>query len=456
MNTSGWFQIAIVAALVGYLGALCECVAQDLVGDEARRPNFVLIVADDLGYGDLACYGHPRNRTPHIDRLAREGLIFTDYHANGPMCSPTRAALLTGLYQNRFGRSFESALSAKAPEIGLPPDAVTIPQVLKEAGYATGMYGKWHLGYQPPNMPTDFGFDDFRGLLTGDGDHISHISRSGTKDWYHNDAIEMEKGYSTKLITDHGIDFMRANRDRPFFLYVAHLAIHFPWQAPGEVGHRVEGEDYWNLSKLGPHPEGEVGPVVRAMVEAVDTSVGRIMAAIPELGIEDNTFVFFTSDNGGYLEYAGKFRGEISRNAPLRGQKTEVWEGGHRVPAIAWWPDRIAAGTVTHETAMTMDMFPTYAELARAEASGDLDGTSLKSLLFTGAALPERDLFWRMDNEKAVRRGPWKLVVRDDATQLFNLDDDIGEREDVAAEHPELVDDLITSLRAWERNVDRK
>jgi len=451
-----FLQASTALAAVGCVTCPINAFAQGKFRRSGNPPNLVFIMADDLGYGDLACYGHPRNKTPHIDRLAKEGLKCTDFHANGPMCSPTRAALLTGKYQNRFGRRFESALSAKQPHIGLPTNVVTIPQVLKKAGYATGMYGKWHLGYHPPHMPTHFGFDDFRGLLTGDGDHISHISRSGNEDWYHNETIEMEEGYSTELITRYSIDFMRKNRDRPFFLYVAHLAIHFPWQAPGEKAHRVAGKHYWSLEKLGPHPEGQVGPVVEDMIEALDASVGRIMAALRELGLDENTFVFFTSDNGGYLDYAGKFQGELSSNAPCRGQKTEVWEGGHREPAVAWWPGRIKPGTTTRETAMTMDMLPTYAEVAGVNAPADVDGITLTPLLFEGKPLPKRDLFWRAGSDYAVRRGPWKLVIDGRKEQLFNLDDDIGERQDVSAQHPALAKDLLASLKAWEEDVDKR
>jgi arylsulfatase A len=451
-----FLKTSTALAAVGYAIRPLSAFAQAKFGQQGNTPNLVFIMADDLGYGDLACYGHPSNKTPHIDRLAKEGLKFTDFHANGPMCSPTRAALLTGKYQNRFGRPFESALSAKQPHIGLPTSAVTIPQVLKKAGYATGMYGKWHLGYQPPHMPTHFGFDDFRGLLTGDGDHISHVSRSGREDWYHNETIEMEEGYTTELITKHSVDFMRKNKARPFFLYVAHLAIHFPWQAPGEKAHRAVGTDYWSLEKLGPHPEGKVGPVVEAMIEALDASVGKIMDAIRELGLEENTFVFFTSDNGGYLEYAGKFHGELSSNGPCRGQKTDVWEGGHREPAIAWWPGRIKPATTTHETAITMDILPTYAELAGATAPDDVDGITLTPVLFEGKPLPKRDLFWRAGSDYAVRRGPWKLVGDGTKIQLFNLDDDISERQDVSAQHSALVKDLLASLKAWEEDVDKR
>ena len=418
------------------------------------RPNIVVILADDLGYGDLGCYGHPANKTPHLDRLAEEGLKFSDFHANGPMCSPTRAALLTGKYQHRFGRPFESALSEKAPHIGLPMAVATIPRVLKQAGYATGMYGKWHLGCRAPHLPNRFGFDDFRGLLTGDGDHISHISRSGAEDWYHNKQIEMETGYSAELVTKHSVDFMRRNRDKPFFLYVAHLVIHFPWQAPGEAAHRARGNDYEGPEKLGPHPQGEVGPVVRAMVEAVDRSVGEIMATLRELGLDQNTLVFFTSDNGGYVAYDGRFQGELSSNGPCRGQKGQVWEGGHREPAIAWWPGRITPDTVTHETAMTMDLLPTFAELAGMAAPDGMDGVSLAPLLFDDRPLAERDLFWRMRANWAARRGPWKLVCVDGERRLFNLAEDIGETNDLSAAHPAVVEELQASYDAWQRDVD--
>lgn len=455
MKTRRDFLKTCAAALALESAAIpITAFAQDVARKNGKRPNFILIMADDLGYGDLACYGNPSNQTPHLDQLASEGLRFTDYHANGPMCSPTRAALMTGRYQHRLGREFEGALSAKSPHIGLPADVPSLPRMLKQAGYATGMYGKWHLGYQAPSLPNYFGFDDFRGLLTGDGDHISHVSRSGEEDWYHNEKIEMEEGYSSELITRHSIDFIRENREVPFFLYVAHLVIHFPWQAPGEKAHRKAGTDYWNLEKLGPHPEGTVKPVVEKMVEAVDDSVGAIMATLRELQLDDNTFVLFMSDNGGYQNYDGLFQGEISSNAPCRGQKTDVWEGGHRVPAIAWWPGKIQPGTISDETVMTMDILPTCADLASVPPPPGMDGTTLVPLLSEGKKLPERDLFWRIDEAKAVRRGPWKLVVEGEQALLFNLEKDIGENEDLSTQRPELVKDLLAALQKWENDVD--
>ncbi len=380
----------------------------------AEHPNFVVILADDLGYGDLGSYGSEVNRTPHIDRLAAEGLRFTDFHSNGPMCTPTRAALLTGRYQQRFGPRFERALSGRtARDQGLPLGAVTIAEALKEAGYATGIYGKWHFGYQAPYLPTRQGFDEFRGLLSGDGDHHTHVDRSGNPDWWHGEAIATEEGYTADLITRHSSAFIERHRDEPFFLFVSHLAIHFPWQGPDDPPHRVAGRDYWN-DKWGMIPdEDNVAPHVKAMVEALDESVGDIVATLRRLDLERRTLVFFTSDNGGYRHYAHRFH-NISSNGPLRGQKTDVFEGGHRVPAIARWPGRIRPGVCDH-TVMTFDLFPTLLSLAGRATGPDLDGVDISALLFDGAELAPRTLFWRMRRHRAVWRGPWKLVSVDDS-----------------------------------------
>lgn len=424
---------------------------------QERPPNFVIILADDLGYGDLGVYGSALNQTPHLDRLARQGLRFTDFHSNGPMCTPTRAALLTGRYQHRFGAQFEAALSGREHyDFGLPLDAITIADALREAGYATGMYGKWHLGYHPPFMPDNQGFDDFYGLTGGGGDHHSHIDRSGRKDWWHNSEIDMETGYSVDLITRHSVAFIEQHADRPFFLYVPHLAIHFPWQGPNEEGYRVEGGNYWDLSKLGIHESKDVSAKVKQMVEAVDASVGAIVEALRERGLSDNTLVVFTSDNGGYLTYEGGYH-NISSNGPLRGQKADVYEGGHRVPAIAWWPGRIAPG-VSDATAATFDLFPTLLELAGVSRNGlPLDGVSLTELLLDGAPIAPRDLFWRMREKRAMRRGDWKLVrLGDDKAELYNLRTDIGEQNDTARDRPELVNRMLLEMAAWEAAVENR
>ena len=422
----------------------------------AERPNVVLIVADDLGYGDLGCYGSKFNETPNIDRLAATGLRFTDFHSNGPMCTPTRAAMLTGRYQQRFGKKFDGALSGKAHRNqGLPLEAVTVAEVLKRHRYATACFGKWHLGYLPPWLPPSQGFDEFRGLGSGDGDHHTHIDRSGREDWWHNNQIAMEEGYTADLLTEYSVDFIERHQKEPFFLYVPHLAIHFPWQGPNDPPHRRKGSDYWN-DKWGVIPEpGNVRPHIKAMVESVDQSVGRIVATLKRLELDRRTLVIFTSDNGGYLTYDPKFR-KISSNGPLRAQKGSVYEGGHRVPAVFHWPGKIAAA-VTDETAISIDLLPTIAAIAAAGTEGlTLDGVDLTPLLFHGEPLPGRTLFWRRGAQKAVRRGPWKLAVEErNRVELYNLDDDIGERNNLADDKPELVEELNRGWNAWEADVNR-
>jgi len=421
-----------------------------------KRPNIVFIMIDDLGYGDLGCYGSKVNHTPNIDRLAKEGMIFTDYHSNGPMCTPTRAALMTGLYQHRFGKKFEGAISGKKHyDEGLSLEAVTIAEILKDAGYATGMYGKWHLGYKPPFLPADQGFDEFIGLGSGDGDHHTHIDRSGRKDWWRNNELKMEQGYSTDLITNHSINFIKAHQNKPFFLYVSHLSIHFPWQGPDDPPHREEGKDYAK-DKWGIIPDkNNVSPHVKAMVESIDTGVGKIIQTLKNLNLEKNTLVIFTSDNGGYIHY-GNSHFNISSNRPLRGQKTEVYEGGHRVPFIAWWPGKIQAGAQSDEIVMTMDMFPTFTELAEANLPKDfkLDGISMVSHLFNKKALPERSVCWKMDKKRAIRKGIWKLcLINDNPPELYDLSKNIGETNNLAANNPELVNELFAEYKEWEKDV---
>ena len=423
------------------------------------RPNVIVFLVDDLGYGDVGCYGHPKNRTPHVDRLAAQGLRFTDFHSNGAMCTPTRAALLTGRYQNRFGKMFEGPLSARGnPYEGLPLETVTVADALKGVGYHTAMFGKWHLGFRAPFLPTRQGFDEYRGLTSGDGDHHSQVNRSGEKDWWRNEEIEMEEGYTTELITRHSVDFIERHTDAPFFLYVARLAIHFPWQGPDEKAHRVEGTGYWNLTKLGPHEPGQVAPVVQAMVESIDRSLGAIVAALKRLRLEKRTLVIFTSDNGGYLHYGDRFHGEISSNGPLRGQKSDLFEGGHRVPTIAWWPGRIQPGRVSDELVMSVDLMPTFLELAGSvwPAGAPQDGVSLLDHLVSGTSLPERTAFWRVGRRGAVRRGSWKLVLQRDRAMLFDLSQDLGEKTDLAATQASRVADLRQRYTLWEKEVTGK
>ena len=449
MNT---FYLSWILFAAGWLLALG--FAPPAAYSDSGPPNFVVILADDLGYGDLGCYGS-RIRTPHLDRLASDGIRFTDFHSNGAMCTPTRAALLTGRYQQRFGNAFEGPLSGETQrDVGLPLAAVTIAEALKPLGYATAMHGKWHLGYQAPFLPTRQGFDQFVGLTSGDGDHHSHVDRSGNADWWRDEQLRPEQGYTADLLTRHSCKFIERNCDQPFFLYVPHLAIHFPWQGPNDPAHRAKGVDYaedkWGVLE---DPKN-VRPHVQAMIEALDQSVGTIVHTLQRLGLRENTFVLFLSDNGGYLSY-GDTHDNISSNGPLRGQKGDLFEGGHRVPAIACWPNHIEPG-VCDEAIMTFDIFPTLLELAtgQPETRSELDGTSFASVLTGAVTKPDRTLFWRANGSFAVRHGDWKLVAyRGRPPLLFDLRTDVGERTNLANEQQDRVRELSNSYTLWAADV---
>ncbi len=438
------FSLLAVLLLGSYSGT---------VAAEAK-PNIVLIVADDLGYGDPGCYGGANN-TPHIDRLAEDGLRFTDFHSAGAMCSPTRASILTGRYPQRFGQIFDAALSGTTQRnLGLPLKAITIAEVLKEAGYTTSCFGKWHLGYQMALLPTNQGFDVFRGLVSGDGDFHTQIDRSGNEDWWHNDRIQMDEGYTTDLLTRYSVDFIAAHHDEPFFLYLPHLAIHFPWQGPEDPPHRTAGRS-WHKDKWGVIPDrGNVRLHVEAMIESLDDSVGTIIKALDQWKLTNDTLVIFTSDNGGYLTYGKDFR-NISSNGHWRGQKAELYEGGHRVPFIVSWPGRIPPG-VSDQITHSNDLLPTILSLTEADPV-PTDGIDLASLWIEGEALPRRDLFWRSRSQLAVRSGPWKLVgLRKEGAkpEFYNLDDDPGEQRNVATQHPTIVKKLRNAWSRWDANVN--
>jgi arylsulfatase A len=395
----------------------------------SNRPNIILIMADDLGYGDVGCYGNKKISTPNIDALAKAGMKFTDYHSNGAVCSPTRAALLTGRYQQRAG--IEGVIYAKGPtrRTGLALEETTFAEVLKTRGYATGIFGKWHLGYNVQFNPARQGFDEFRGYVSGNVDYHSHIDGAGFDDWWKNIELVPEEGYCTDLITKHGIDFIERHKDEPFCLYLPHESVHSPYQGRNDPPQRLPG------GKKGKAAKGaEIGRAYKEMVEVMDEGVGKIVDTVGRLGLQRKTFIFFCSDNGA---------------------TRSLWEGGHRVPAIACWPGMIPSGTVTNQTVLGMDMFPTMASTAGAKlpAGLKLDGVNLLGMLTENRKLPERTLFWRYRKQKAVRKGPWKLLVQGDKVRLYNLDDDLGEKNNLAGAKPEIAKALQRELGAWEQEV---
>lgn len=411
----------------------------------AQRPNIIVILADDMGYSDLSCYGNQEGiSTPNIDALAKGGMRFTDFHSNGPVCSPTRAALLTGRYQQRCGIE-GVVLARKYRKTGMAPEEVTFAEVLKTAGYATAMFGKWHLGYRTKFNPTKQGFDVFDGFVSGNVDYQSHIDVIGRPDWWKNSELLPKEGYSTYLIEDYGLRFIEQHKDEPFCLYLAHESPHFPYQGPNDPADRTPGNP--NPARGRRNADKEDRKLAyKEMIEAMDSGIGRTVAALKRLGIEQKTFIFFFSDNGPMGP---------GTCIPLNGRKGGVLEGGHRVPAIAYWPGKIKPGSVTDETAMGMDLFPTITAIAGATlpAGLKLDGVNLLGLLLDGKKLAERSLFWRYGERKAVRKGPWKLVVQS-GVHLYNLDDDLAEKNDLAASEPEMVKALQAELAVWERDVD--
>lgn len=427
---------------------LCCVFLSTLVAAEEKpvRPNIVLIMADDLGYGDLSCYGSTNCETPQLDRLAARGMRFTDFHSSGTVCSPTRAGLLTGRYQQRAG--IDGVVYA-APKMnrhhGLQKNEITLGQCLQAAGYRTGMFGKWHLGYQRQYNPTFRGFQQFVGYVSGNVDYFAHLDRTGVFDWWHNaDINREEQGYVTHLITDHAVDFIRQQKDEPFFVYIAHEAVHSPYQGPNDKPMRKEGRGDIKSAK-----RKDIANAYREMNTEMDRGIGKVVSVLKELKLTDNTFIFFLSDNGANNK---------GSNGTLRGFKGSVWEGGQRVPAIACWPGHIAAGSVCDQTVISIDLMPTILELAKATvpAGHQLDGVSLVSLLTQQQKLKPRSIFWDYNGCSAVRQGPWKLVLnqnRKTPVELFNLQDDLSETKNLAEKQPQRVQKMLSSFTAWKKDV---
>ena len=405
-----------------------------------NRPNIVIIFCDDLGYGDIGCFGSEVNSTPVLDRMAAEGMRFTDFYVASPVCSPSRAALMTGCYPRRVGleSGHDYGVLLPADPIGLHPDEVTVADVLRSQGYATAMMGKWHLGDQPGFLPTDHGFDSYFGMPYSN-DHYAgrpqryrqHLPerfrehRFNPMPLMRDDRVaemEPDQTYLTQRYTEEAVSFIRENRDRPFFLYLAHLYVHSPLFPPKEF-----------LDKARNGPYG-------AEVEVIDWSAGVILDTLRELGLDERTLVIFTSDNGSSARLGGS-------NAPLRGTKGTTWEGGMREPCIMRWPARIPAGAVCGELVTSMDLLPTLAGLAGGQAPDDraIDGHDISPLMLgeEGAATQYEAFFYYGSADRtlhAVRAGRWKLhlILR----ELYDLDADVGEEHNVIDDHPDVVSRL--------------
>ena len=414
-------------------------------GRPASRPNVVLIITDDVGYGDIGSYGAPDIRTPNIDRLAKEGTRFTDFYA-APTCTPTRAALISGRYQQRARLERPLPSPAPAGDQGLRATGRSLPQLLKNNGYATGLVGKWHLGYKPEFQPNAHGFDYFFGFLSGYIDYYQHTGGDGNHDLYENGAPVHVTGYMTDLVTERSVKFIEDHARGPFFLEVAYNAAHWPFQVPDAPSTAPGNARFVQ-------PMDDTTSTRRdyaAILERADQGVGRIVETLGKLGLARDTLVIFTNDNGGEW---------LSRNAPLFHRKDTLWEGGIRVPLILRWPGRVASGRVSAQVGITMDL--TASILAATGTVVPQDAKLEGFDLFPGLAnreTRERTLFFRIAGpgrqQRAVRQGDWKLLVDGDDTLLFNLAQDIGERTDLAKVRPDIARRLRPLITDWERDVD--
>ena len=409
-----------------------------------KRPNFVFIVADDLGFADLGCYGGRVAVSPVLDRMAAEGIRFTHGYANSPVCSPTRFALMTARYQYRLRGAAEEPISSRtrsSTTLGLPPAHPTLPSLLKAAGYRTALAGKWHLGYPPAFSPLRSGYDEFFGPMSGGVDYFSHCDNRGAHDLWRGEAEHHEEGYLTDLISRRAVDFIErvaAPGAPPFFLSVHYTAPHWPWETRDDA--RIAAEVKDNLF----HLDGGNIHTYRRMIEHMDEGIGWILDALAAHGVADDTLVVFTSDNGGE---------RFSDNWPLVGGKMDLTEGGIRVPWIARWPARIAAGATSAQLCMTMDWSATMLDAAAvaADAAHPLDGVSLLGVLADPQRTFERPLFWRMNHrgQRAHRSGRWKYLRVDGHDYLFDLDADERERANRAPREPQRLAAMRAEWEAW-------
>ena len=413
----------------------------DLFGQPASKPpNVVFIMADDLGYADLSCYGRRDISTPNVDSLAANGVRFLQAYANSAVCSATRTALITGRYQYRLPIGLEEPLPSAGRDVGLPPDHPTLPSLLKKAGYGTTLVGKWHLGTLPNYGPLQSGYEHFYGFRGGAVDYYKHGSVQG--DLWDDDVRVHQMGYLTDLLGSRAVDVINqyAKSGRPFLLSLHFNAPHWPWEAPGDQAESDRIAAQGNLMDW----DGGSQKTYQRMVQQMDLQIGRVLQALKANRLAGNTIVVFTSDNGGE---------RFSDTWPFTGRKTELLEGGLRIPAIVSWPASIPKGRTTDQVAISMDWLPTL--LAAAGASPDPafppDGINLLPLLTPGATPVERKLFWRYkaNAQRAARDGDYKYLKILDNTFLFNVVEDPMERANLKERHKDIYDRLTAEWSDW-------
>ncbi|MCB1229697.1 MAG: sulfatase-like hydrolase/transferase [Verrucomicrobiae bacterium] len=427
--------------------------------DEAPKPNIVFIMADDLGYADTACYGAPDAKTPNIDRLAAEGLKFTNFYAMSCQCTPSRTAILTGRYPQRaggmecaigtgnVGRYDEAIALAAKGELGLPADYAVLAPALKSAGYFNGIFGKWHLGYEPKFNPLEQGFDVFTGFLGGNVEYFDHYETSDLEVYVKGREPIKREGYMTDLITEDAVNFLNqraAEPDTPFFLYLPHSAPHFPFQGPQDREPKRTSDNWMDGTRLS----------YVAMLESLDAGVGQVMETLEKNGQAKNTIVIFTSDHGAMPP---------GLNTPYRDYKSTTFDGGLRVPCLVHWPGVIEPGSVSHQVGTLMDLTASFLHIAGVKPPDEkpLDGIDILSHVIDGKPEIPRTLFWRYrrgdETWWGARDGNLKLVrnQKGDAVEewLFDLSDDPTETNTVAGERPEEYGKIQRELLKWEQEV---
>jgi len=409
-----------------------------------RQPNIVFILADDMGYADIGCYGRPEVSTPNLDRIAARGVRLRHGYANSAVCSATRVALITGRYQYRLPLGLEEPLAGKT-HLGLPPEHPTLPSILRDAGYATALVGKWHLGVPPTFGPSLSGYDRFFGIRSGAVDYYTHMNSRGAHDLWDGDTPVERDGYLTDILGDKAVETVNdfVARGRPFLLSLHFTAPHWPWEVPGD---RTEAERLRGSNLR--HYDGGTQCIYYRMIEAMDAQIGRVLAAIEATGQTDNTIIIFTSDNGGE---------RFSATWPFTGMKTELLEGGLRVPTLVCWPARIPGGQISDQVAITMDWMPTL--LAAAGTAPDPafppDGLNLLPLLERPGTVVPRTLFWRYrhNQQRACRDGDYKFLKIRDNTFLFNVVEDPRERANLKDRLPDVYARLLAAWEAWNTTI---
>ena len=405
------------------------------------RPNIIYIMADDLGYADLSCYGRKDYQTPHLDKLCTQGVKFMNAYAAAPVCTPTRAAFFTGRYPARLTIGLYEPLVGDSL-VGLTSQTSSIATLLKKAGYETHLIGKWHLGFLPEHTPNKNGFDHFFGFKTGATDYISHTALLGEPDLYENETLVEKTGYITDILGEKAIEVIKQPHQHPFFLALMFSAPHWPWQAPGDMPAAHGDAATWS--------KGGSPQVFAAMMKSLDDAVGKVIKAIDDLNLSDNTVIIFTSDNGGE---------RFSDNGIYKGGKMQLWEGGIREPAFVRWTGKLKENSTTGQVATTMDWTATILGLAGARGDRDfpLDGIDLMPMLTGKKAEVQRTLYWRISQRRqnyAVRDGNWKWL-RDEKGEeyLFDLSVDPSEKNNIKEKFPETFLKLKNKFNAWEKIV---